>query len=269
MSGSSDRELMRALSPISREPALGSSPSLESVRLILADGAGTTLRVARFDRSRFSARAVAIEPRSTLLRWCAQTGAEHAMIGGFYMRPGGPPLGDLRIGGRAHPTLPFDPPWGALRACVHADDGNISLASRRELPAEPRGDLLQAGPMLVTGGASLIRREQDPEGFSAGSSQFDSDITVGRYPRAALGLGDAELIAVVSEGRANDEAGLTLVELAEAMAGLGAAEAINLDGGGSASLVVGGRLRNTPREEHGKEIVGGREIATALQFVAR
>ena len=53
------------------------------------------------------------------------------------------------------------------------------------------------------------------------------------------------------------------------MIGLGAAEAINLDGGGSASLVVGGRLRNTPREEGGTEIVGGREIPTALQFVAR
>jgi exopolysaccharide biosynthesis protein len=60
-----------------------------------------------------------------------------------------------------------------------------------------------------------------------------------------------------------------MAELADAMAGLGAERAINLDGGGSASLVVGGRLRNIPREEHGKELVGGREIATALRFVAR
>jgi exopolysaccharide biosynthesis protein len=51
------------------------------------------------------------------------------------------------------------------------------------------------------------------------------------------------------------------------MAGLGATEAINLDGGGSASLVFGGRLRNTPREEHGKELVGGRQVASALRFV--
>jgi hypothetical protein len=244
-----------------------SGPSLESVRLPLGDGAGTTLRVARFERSRFSARVVAIEPRSTLLRWCAETGTEHAMIGGFYMRPGGPPLGDLRIAGRAHPTQPFDPPWGALRACVHTEAGRVSLVSRRELGDEPGGDLLQAGPMLVAAGASLMRSGHDPEGFSAGSRQFDSDITAGRYPRAALGLSDGELIAAVSEGRADDEAGLTLAELAEAMVGLGAGEAINLDGGGSASLVVGSRLRNTPREEHGREIPGGREIATALHFV--
>lgn len=252
-----------------RTTVLAPGPALESVRLTLADGARTTLRVARFDRSRFGLRVVAIEPRSTLLGWCARNAAEHAIIGGFYVRPGGPPLGDLRSGGRAHPTSPFDPPWGALRACVHADDGKVSLASRRDLPAEPAGDLLQAGPMLVAGGASLVREGEDPEGFSAGSRQFDSDITAGRYPRAALGLGGGELIAVVSEGRADDQAGLALGELAEGMVSLGATEAINLDGGGSASLVIGGELRNTPREEHGREIAGGREVATALQFVAR
>jgi hypothetical protein len=243
-------------------------PSLESVRLTLADGAGTTLRVARFDRARFSARVIVLEPCSALLRWCAENGAEHALVGGFYLRPGGPPLGDLRIDGRARPTEPFEAPWGALRACVHAENGRVRLAPRTELPTEPAGDLLQAGPMLLAAGRTLIRPDQDHEGFSAGSGQFDSDITAGRYPRAALGLGDGDLIAAVSEGRADDEAGLTMAELAAAMQGLGASEAINLDGGGSASLVVGGRLLNTPREEHGLELVGGREIATALKFVA-
>jgi hypothetical protein len=243
------------------------SPTLESVRLNLADGAGTTLRVARFERNRFDVRVVAFDPYSTLLDWCAEHAAEHALVGGFYMRPGGPPLGDLRIDGRALPTEPFEAPWGARRACVHAD-GTVLLASRVELPAEPEGDLLQAGPMLVAASESLIQRGQDFEGFSAGSGQFDSDITAGRYPRAALGLTGEELIAVVSEGRANDEAGLTMEELAEALVALGAVDAINLDGGGSASLVVGGALRNTPREEHGLELSGGREIATALNFVA-
>jgi hypothetical protein len=244
-------------------------PSLESVRLTLADGAGTTLRVARFDRARFSARVIVFEPCTTLLRWCEENRAAHALVGGFYLRPGGPPLGDLRIDGGARPTEPFESPWGALRACVHADDGRLALAARSALPAEPPGDLLQAGPMLVAAGESLIRSGQDLEGFSAGSGQFDSDITVGRYPRAALGLNYGELIAVVCEGRADDEAGLTMAELAAAMSGLGAVEAINLDGGGSTSLVANGALLNTPREEHGIELEGGREIATALSFVER
>jgi hypothetical protein len=250
-------------------PGAATGPTVESVRLPLADGAGTTLQVARFERERFSARVVAIDPCSTLLRWCADNGAEHALVGGFYLRPGGPPLGDLWIDGEALPTTPFDEPWGAVRGCVHAENGAVRLASRSALAAEPTGDLLQAGPMLVAGGVCSIRPGEDLEGFSAGSRQFDSDISDGRYPRAALGLGADELIAVVSEGRADDEAGLSLAELAAGMIGLGASEAINLDGGGSASLVVDGRLRNTPREEHRIELVGGREIATAIRFVAR
>ncbi len=120
--------------------------------------------------------------------------------------------------------------------------------------------------MLVADGAPLVCDGVDAEGFSAGSRQFDSDITVGRYPRAAIGLAGGELVAAVCDGRADDEAGLTMTELATAMAELGSEAAINLDGGGSASLVVGSELVNTPREEHGIELVGGREVATALHF---
>ena len=40
-------------------------------------------------------------------------------------------------------------------------------------------------------------------------------------------------------------------ELAEALVALGARTALNLDGGGSTSLVCAGRLRNVPREDHG------------------
>jgi hypothetical protein len=235
----------------------------------MAGGAATTVRVARFEGARFGVRVVAMEPCSTLLSWCEANGAQHAIVGGFYMRPGGPPLGDVRIGGRRISAEPFEAPWEELRGCVHAEGERVALAPRRELPADPAGDLLQAGPMLVADGRSLIRPGEDLEGFSAGSRQFDSDITEGRYPRAALGISDGELVAIASEGRADDEAGLTMGELAETMLGLGVSAAINLDGGGSASLVVNGSLVNTPREEHGRELIGGRMVATALQFFAR
>jgi hypothetical protein len=244
-------------------------PLFERRRLRLGDGAETTIHVARFDRASFDLRVVVLDPCSTVQQWCRRTGAEHAIVGGFYMRPGGPALGDLWVAGRALPTEPFDAPWHDVRACVHVDEGTVSLAPRRELGAVARGDLLHAGPMLVGGGRSLLAGGADREGFSAGARQFDSDITAGRYPRAALGLSDGRLIAAVCDGRADDEAGLTMAELAAAMIGLGASQAINLDGGGSASLVVGGSLVNTPREEHGIELVGGRAVATALHFAPR
>jgi Phosphodiester glycosidase len=243
-----------------------SSRSYERLRLRLPDGGETTLHIARFDLRTHTPRVVLLTEPLTLAAWCERHGCPDAIVGGFFVKPERIPLGELRIGGIKRLAVPFDPPWGPLRACVHAAGHSLRLARRPEIAAEPAGDLLQAGPLLVRGGASAIERGQDPEGFSAGAHQFDSDITHGRYPRAALGLTGTEAIAAVCDGRAPSEAGLSLAELAEAMLALGAGSAINLDGGGSASLVFGGRLVNRPREEHGLEIAGGRPIATALAF---
>ncbi len=250
-------------------PLDAASPRLSQDRRALPDGAHTTVHAARFDRGAFALSVVAIDPCATLLDWCAGAGAEHAIVGGFYLRPGGPPLGDLWIDGEARPSESFDAPWNECRACVHADAGAVALLAREEIEGAPRGDLLQAGPMLVRDGEVAVHPGVDAEGFSAGSRQFDSDISAGRYPRAGLGLAGPDLVAVVCDGRADDDAGMTMTELAETMAALGCTDAINLDGGGSASLVVDGRLVNTPREEHGRELRGGREIATALRLSPR
>jgi hypothetical protein len=167
-------------------------------------------------------------------------------------------------------TVAFDTPWNGIRACVHADAGTLRIARRGDLPASPSGDLLQAGPLLVAGGHAVAVDGEDPEGFRAGQRQFDSDITQGRYPRAALAVtADGRLLAVACDGRADDEAGLSLPELATALVDLGAVDALNLDGGGSTSLVCDGRLRNVPRESHGVELHGGRAIPTALAFLPR
>ena len=108
----------------------------------------------------------------------------------------------------------------------------------------------------------------DREGFTAGSVQFDSDIRDGRHPRAALGIDDDRIVAVVCDGRADDEAGLTLPELAALMVSLGVRDAINLDGGGSATLIAGGRMLNRPRASWNVDLVGGRPLATALAHPA-
>lgn len=247
----------------------------ERIRLTLADGAHTTLHVAVHPLSGTELGVARLPRLMQLEAWCAEHDVDHALVGGFYVRtPGvedgphasGMPLGELRIDGEPLPSVPFGAPWGARRACVHVHDGTVRVTRREELPAHPGGDLLQAGPLLVRDGAVV---DGDDEGFSAGAGQFDSDITAGRYPRAALGVNGDRLIAVACDGRADDEAGLTMPELARALADLGARDALNLDGGGSASLVSHGRLRNVPRESHAIAIPGGRAIATALTFRPR
>jgi phosphodiester glycosidase len=247
---------------------------LRRLPLTLADGARTTVHVAEHPLATADLRVERVADMP-LARWCELHGVDEALVGGFYVRePQGPtdplhsgmPLGELRTGGVPTDSVPFTPPWGARRACVHVSGTGVRIARRDELPAELDGDLLQAGPMLVRDGRPAAYAD---EGFSAGSGQFDSDITVGRHPRAALALSGETLIAVACDGRTEDEAGLTLDELAHALIELGADAALNLDGGGSTSLVCGGRLRNIPREGDGTELVGGRPIATALSFAPR
>jgi hypothetical protein len=236
----------------------------------LGRGDATTLHVAAYPLDRTHVRVVRLRRAMPLEAWCTRQGVDEAIVGGFFVRGGehdSIPLGELRTRGVARRSVAFDAPWAALRACVHVAAGDVRIARRPDLPATPRGDLLQAGPLLVAGGALVTG---DDEGFSAGQRQFDSDITAGRYPRAALAVtADRRLLAVACDGRADDEAGMTLRELAGALVELGAVAAINLDGGGSTSLVCGGRLRNVPRESHGVVLAGGRPIPTALTFTAR
>ncbi len=237
--------------------------------MLLPDGAGTTVHVASYDRQAVTARVAVLPRPAPLVRWCREEGIRHAIVGGFFLRPNCTPLGQLRIGGEAQPSVPFAAPWGEVRACVHVTDDLVRIAGRERLGENPEGDLLQAGPMLLAGGEIALRDGEDPEGFSAAAHQFDSDITQGRYPRAALALAGGRLLALACDGRTPDDAGMTLTELADACAQLGATDAINLDGGGSASLVHAGRLRNRPREEHGVDLLEGRSIVTAIVFEPR
>jgi len=250
-------------------PAGPRGAPLRVLRPRLAGGARTTVYVAEHDARRTDVRVAVLGPPRALAAWCRAHGHQEAIVGGFFARPGGTPLGELRTGGIERAHVPFAAPWGARRACVHVDGGRLRLTPRSELSAAPRGDLLQAGPLLVRDGAPCLQDGDDAEGFSAASGQFDSDITVGRYPRAALGVAGSRLLAVACDGRDHDDAGLSLPELAHLMAELGARHAINLDGGGSTSLVTGGRLRNVPREQHGRTVTGGRAVSTALLFVPR
>jgi hypothetical protein len=249
-----------------RLPRLG---RVRSARIELADGARTMAHVACYDTATTELRVAVLRGQAPLERWCAAHGFEEALVGGFFDRPDGVPLGEVRTRGVARRYVAFDAPWDDVRACVHVRGGVTSIGPRGEIAAQPAGDLLQAGPLLVRDGAVVFSRADDTEGFRAGESQFDSDITDGRYPRAALGLAEGRMLAVACDGRSRHDSGLTLEELAELMVALGCTSAMNLDGGGSTSLVSGGRLRNRPRSGWERPEVGGRPVSTALLFVPR
>lgn len=123
------------------------------------------------------------------------------------------------------------------------------------LPLWDAVDAVAAGPALLADGEVQI--SVDPEVF------FGSAIPE-VHPRTAAGLmADGELVLVVVDGRQRDSRGVDLIELAALMRDLGCVEALNLDGGGSSTLVVAGELVNLP--------LGGvqeREVMSALTVLA-
>jgi hypothetical protein len=240
----------------------------ELLRFRTRDGDETTVYLTRHPLAATRVSVVCFPEPTRLDRWCAATGHPEAIVAGFFVRDPYRPLGEVRIAGSAVEHEPVAEPFGERRACVHVD-GAVRLASRGDLGAEPAGDLVQAGPLLVHDGHPVIG-DDDREGFSAGAGQFDSDITVGRYPRAALGVSEDELLAVCCDGRRSGvDAGLELGELARLMVSFGASEAINLDGGGSATLVHRGHLLNRPYSNVDQPAPESRPVVTALLFERR
>jgi hypothetical protein len=229
-------------------------------------GSETTVYVVRHPAASVRASVLCFEEPARLDAWCRDHGREEAMVAGFFLRDPYRPLGEVRVDGVEVPHEPIPERWRKRRACLLLDDGAVRLGPRGELPDHPEGDLVCAGPLLVRDGRT-IPGEDDPEGFSAGAAQFDSDITAERHPRCALGTTPGELIAVCCDGRRTGvDAGLTLDELARLMVSLGAQEAINLDGGGSATLVHRGHLLNRPYSTVDQPAPASRPVVTALLF---
>jgi hypothetical protein len=237
----------------------------ELLRFRTRDGEETTVYLVRHPVARTRVSVTCFAPPERLDHWCVATGHEEAMVAGFFVRDPYRPLGEVRIAGAPVAHEPVAARWRSARGCVHVN-GRVRIAPRAEIAAEPPGDLVQAGPLLVCDG-EVVFDEGDREGFSAGSGQFDSDITAERHPRCALGLGDGELLAVCCDGRRSGvDGGLELGELARLMLSFGARDAINLDGGGSATLVHRGHLLNRPYSNHDQPAPASRPVVTALLF---
>jgi hypothetical protein len=239
-------------------------------RQALPDGEVTTVYCVRLPRRSTRVRVLHFPQPRRLDVWCAAHGVGEAVVGGFFVRDPYRPLGELWIDGQPANHEPVAGAYGPRRGSVVINDGDVRLLERAAAPARPPGDLVQAGPLLVANGAVVFDAADDREGFSADAAQFDSDITDGRYPRAALGVSGAWLVAVACDGRrSNVDGGLSMLELAEVMVELGAESAINLDGGGSTTLVHRGHLLNRPYSTQDQPAPASRKVVSALAFEPR
>jgi Phosphodiester glycosidase len=231
----------------------------------LADGEQTTIYAVRHALEGSRLRIQLFRQPRRLDFWCSKHGCKEAIVGGFYLRDPFRPLGEIRSDGEALGHEPFVDGYAARRAALHATGGAIRIAPRAALGPVSAGELLQAGPLLVADGEAVFDRAEDREGFSAGAGQFDSDITDGRHPRSAIGISGDDLFLVCCDGRRTGvDAGLTLEELADFMLALGCTDAMNLDGGGSTTLVHRGHLLNRPYSEQDQPAPASRPIVSAI-----
>ena len=187
---------------------------------------------------------------ATLSEIVEASGAEAALNAGFFAVTSGGrgyPIGALRAGGE---TLSAPHPG---RGALGWNDENEAMfgplaASGGEI-AGPTGEdwssmacVVQAGPLLLDDGRPV-----------GGDEGFSSSVVSLRHPRSAVGLTEeGEWAFLIVDGRNGLHAtGATLSELTEILLSCGVSHALNLDGGGSTGLIVGGRAYGSPSE--GKE----------------
>ncbi len=273
-----------ALKPLTDLRTSDFSPTTVSATLDLPDGKATTIYISSFPRANTALRLAVFDEAEPLLAWCGRTQIDFAIVGGFFMRGKRLPVGEVWMRGTRIESHLGE--WAAARGTLFAYRDELRIAPRAELPAEPEGELIQAGPQLVAGGTSLIFPGAPLDSFpKTWRRTNDTDITKGRYPRTAIGYDHKRLWVVACDGQptipANlvkplPDAGLSLGELAEVMVALGAHEALNLDGGGSTSMIFERRLLNRPKaglrdkgRRLGETLEQGRPVHSAIAFLPR
>lgn len=115
-------------------------------------------------------------------------------------------------------------------------------------------DIVAGVPQLIANGKIAVTWEQE------GSSRAFAET---RHPRTAVAkLRDGKLILAVIDGRSETSGGIGLEDLAAYLLELGAVDAMNLDGGGSSTMYLNGKVINQPSDKEGERKVGDALVVT-------
>ena len=109
-------------------------------------------------------------------------------------------------------------------------------------------DIIGGVPQLIKNGKIEITWEQEKS-----SKSFVET----KHPRTAVAkLKDGKFLMVTVDGRSEESGGIGLEDLAKILLELGATDAMNLDGGGSSTMFLDGKVVNNPSDKEGERRVG-------------
>jgi exopolysaccharide biosynthesis protein len=134
-------------------------------------------------------------------------------------------------------------------------DEQLRRLNGAPLALTPHTSIVSAAPTLLRDGRVAI--DAFREGVFDPRDLNNYSFSAERHGRTFAGIDRrGRLILVTADGIPGVSEGLTLTEEAELMRGLGAVDAMNLDGGGSTSFVVNGQTINDPSVATGARPVG-------------
>jgi hypothetical protein len=147
----------------------------------------------------------------------------------------------------------------ALRALARPGarlDVTGQLTDARGRPARTPEFAVNGGPELVRAGRPHATPAADGM-VRPGDPSFYYGWAAKRNPRTIAGV-DARgrILLATIDGRAVDDLGLSIAESAAVADALGMVNAVNLDGGGSTTMVVDGTVINHPSDATGERPVG-------------
>jgi hypothetical protein len=131
----------------------------------------------------------------------------------------------------------------------------LHAADDRQL-VRPGATVVNGGPQLLADRADHITQAGDGM-VHPGNPSFQYGWVLQRNPRTFAGVDAAgRTLFVTVDGRQLGESGLSIQETADVARSLGLVDAINLDGGGSTSMIVEGSLVSHPSDATGERPVG-------------
>ncbi|MFD7496370.1 phosphodiester glycosidase family protein [Streptomyces sp. NPDC059832] len=140
--------------------------------------------------------------------------------------------------------------------CPLRIEGTLRDGSGRKVSPSPATSIFNGGPELVRDGRLHVTPATDGM-VQPGNASFYYGWVHKRNPRTLAGVDNAgRTVFVTADGRGTDALGLSIPESAAVAGALGLRDAVNLDGGGSTTMVVDGEVINHPSDAAGERPVG-------------